>query len=89
MEGTIILDCSSSFVIVTQRDRARFASQPPPSFAFKGRLGFKTLSYRGSRSSSVLLARCDDDHSRFDTINHDLPSLPPRADLAPPVVTLA
>jgi hypothetical protein len=54
-----------SFVIVRHHSssldgviRARFASQPPPSFAFKGRLGFKTLSLCGSRSSSVLLARC-------------------------------
>jgi hypothetical protein len=51
--------------------RARFASQPPPSFAFKGRLGFKTLSRRGSRSSSVLLARCDDRHGRLRAISRD------------------
>jgi hypothetical protein len=68
------------------RVRTRFASQPPPSFAFKGRLGFKTLSCRGSRSSFVLLARCDDDHSQLGAISRDLPSFFPRPGSVLPVV---
>ena len=87
-DEAVILHCSSSFVIVTWRDRARFASQPPPSFAFKGRLGFKTLSRRGSQSSSVLLPRCDDRHSRLRAISLGLLFSVRRPDSALPVVML-
>jgi hypothetical protein len=52
-------------MVLAYRDRARFASQPPPELTLKGRLGFKTLSCGGSWLSSVLLARCDDDHLRL------------------------
>ena len=37
----------------------RFASQPPPALAFKGRLGFKTLLGRSSSCLSSVLAVVD------------------------------
>jgi hypothetical protein len=49
-----------------------FCFPTAPEFTLKGRLGFKTLSCGGSWLSSVLLARCDDDHLRLGATGNDI-----------------
>jgi hypothetical protein len=63
--GAEVMAAIMVMIVIVQGGRVRaraFCFPTAPEFTLKGRLGFKTLLRRGSWRSSVLPARCDEDH---------------------------